>query len=92
MESEQRSQPKPIEPVKTEHLQRIGRRAFILSAAGAISAVAFWGLRRATVAAARPLGPDEGPAHVTIVEFAADGKRIGETTVSRVIKTDAEWR
>jgi len=70
----------------------LGRRAFILCAAGAVSAGAFWGLRRATVAAARPLGPDEGPAHVTIVEFAADGKRTGESTVPRVIKTDAEWR
>ena len=42
-------------------LERMGRRAFILSAAGAVSAVAFWGLRRSTVAAAHVLGPNEGP-------------------------------
>jgi peptide-methionine (R)-S-oxide reductase len=73
-------------------LERMGRRAFILSAAGAVSAVAFWGLRRSTVAAARPLGPNEGPAMVTVVEFGPDGKRTGTVTVPRVIKSDAEWQ
>jgi peptide-methionine (R)-S-oxide reductase len=71
---------------------RLGRRAFILGAAGAASAIAFWGLRRSTVAAARPLAPDEGPASVTIVQFSADGKKTGTVTVPRLIKTDAEWR
>ncbi|MFI5381933.1 MAG: peptide-methionine (R)-S-oxide reductase MsrB [Tepidisphaerales bacterium] len=71
---------------------RLGRRAFILAAAGAVSAIAFWGLRRSTVAAARPLAPDEGPATVTIVQFSADGKKTGTVTVPRLIKTDAEWR
>jgi len=50
------------------------------------------GLRRGTVAAAQPMGPDQGPATVTVVEFAADGKRMGTVTVPRVIKTDAEWQ
>ncbi|MGD0892237.1 MAG: peptide-methionine (R)-S-oxide reductase MsrB [Terracidiphilus sp.] len=72
--------------------RRFGRRAFILSAAGAVSAVAFWGLRRSTVAAAHALGPNEGPATVTVVEFAPDGKRTGTVTMPRVIKTDAEWQ
>jgi peptide-methionine (R)-S-oxide reductase len=70
----------------------LGRRALILTAAGAVSAIAFWGLRRSTVAAARPFAPDEGPATVTIVQFSADGKRTGTVTVPRVIRTDAEWR
>ena len=61
----------------------LGRRAFILSAAGAVSALGFWGLRRSTVAAARPLSPDEGPASVTIAQFSADGKRTGTITVPR---------
>ena len=73
-------------------LRNIGRRAFILSAAGAVSAVAFWGLRRSTIAAAKPLGPNEGPANVTVVQFDADGKKIGTVTVPRVIKTDDEWK
>jgi peptide-methionine (R)-S-oxide reductase len=72
--------------------RRLGRRAFILTAAGAVSAGAFWGLRRSTIAAARPLTAFEGPGTVTIVEFSADGKKTGTVTVPRLIKTDAEWR
>ncbi|MGA3045314.1 MAG: peptide-methionine (R)-S-oxide reductase MsrB [Terracidiphilus sp.] len=73
-------------------LRHFGRRAFILSAAGAVSAAAFWGLRRSTVAAAKPLDPNEGPKTVTIVEFGPDGKRTRTATLPRVIKTDAEWQ
>jgi peptide-methionine (R)-S-oxide reductase len=75
-----------------DRLQRLGRRAFILSTAGAISALAFWGLRRSTIAAAKPLAPDEGPRTVTIVQFSADGTKAGTVTVPRLIKTDDEWR
>jgi len=70
----------------------LGRRAFILGVAGAVSAIAFWGLRRSTIAAARPLAPGEGPAAVTIVQFSADGQKIATVTVPRLIKTDTEWR
>jgi peptide-methionine (R)-S-oxide reductase len=77
---------------QSDRIRRIGRRTFILSAAGAVSAVAFWGLRRSTIAAAKPLAPDEGPANVTIVQFSADGKKMGTITVPRVIKTDEEWQ
>jgi peptide-methionine (R)-S-oxide reductase len=73
-------------------VRELGRRAFIFSAAAAVSAAAFWGLRRSTIAAARPLGPTEGPRTVTVVEFAADGQKTGPVTLPRVIKTDAEWR
>ena len=76
----------------TDRLRRLGRRAFIVSAAGAVSAAAFWGLRRSTIAAAKPLGPEEGPATVTVVEFGADGKKLRTVSVPRLIKTDAEWR
>jgi peptide-methionine (R)-S-oxide reductase len=78
--------------VNSDRVQRIGRRAFILSVAGAVSAAAFWGLRRSTIAAAQPIGPNEGPATVTIVEFSADGKKTGKVTVPRLIKTDEEWK
>jgi peptide-methionine (R)-S-oxide reductase len=77
---------------QTDRVRRVGRRAFIVSAATAVSAAAFWGLRRSTIAAARPLGADEGPKTVTIVEFSADGQRTGTVTVARVIKTDEAWR
>jgi peptide-methionine (R)-S-oxide reductase len=88
----------PIEPQeasksdRSDRLERLSRRAFILTAAGAVSAAAFWGLRRSTVASARPLGPDEGPATVTVVQFTADGKRGPTVTVPRVLKPDAEWK
>ena len=70
----------------------LGRRAFIVSAATAVSAAAFWGLRRSTIAAARPMTADEGPREVTIVRFDSDGKRAGKVTVPRVIKTDDTWK
>jgi peptide-methionine (R)-S-oxide reductase len=70
----------------------LGRRAFIIGAATAVSAAAFWGLRRSTVAAAHPLAADQGPRQVTVVLFSADGKRTGTVTVPRVIKTDEEWQ
>ena len=87
--------PREPELLRTEPSSRwenLSRRAFIVSAAGAVSGAAFWGLRRSTVAAARPLAPDEGPATVTIAEFSAAGTKTGTVTVSRVIKPDAEWR
>jgi len=82
-------QPESAEPSR---IRRAGRRAFILSAAGVVSAIGFWGLRRSTIAAAKPLGPDEGPANVTIVQFDNAGKKLSTVTVPRVIKADAEWR
>ena len=48
----------------------VSRRVFIFGGAAAVSGLAFWGLRRATVAAARPLAADEGPRSVTVVRFS----------------------
>ena len=72
--------------------QELSRRAFILGSASLVSAAAFVGLRRATIAAARPLAADEGPATVTIVRFSASGQRQGTVTVPRLIRSDAEWK
>lgn len=72
--------------------QELSRRAFIVGAATVVSAGAFVGLRRATVAAARPLAADEGPAPVIIVQFSQSGERQGAITVPRLIRSDAEWR
>jgi peptide-methionine (R)-S-oxide reductase len=78
---------------QTEHEPRtLGRRAFIIGTATAVSAAAFWGLRRSTIAAARPLAADEGPKEVTVMRFSADGKPSGTVTIPRVIKTDEEWK
>jgi peptide-methionine (R)-S-oxide reductase len=77
---------------KADRIEQFGRRAFILSLAGAVSAAAFWGLRRSTVASAKPLGPDEGPANVTIVRFDREGRSETSVTVPRLIKSDEQWR
>src|SRR6266700_1683835 len=68
------------------------RRAFIVGGAAAVSGLAFWGIRRATVAAARPLAANEGPREVTMVQFGADGRKTVRVTVPRLIKSDDEWR
>lgn len=72
--------------------QELSRRGFVFGSAAAVSGLAFWGLRRGTVAAARPLDADDGPATVTIVKFSSAGERQGTVTVPRLIRTDAEWR
>jgi len=92
MDNNESGMSEPPEPISTDRIRSIARRAFIVSAATAISAAAFWGLRRSTIAAAKPLDADENPKSVTIVGFSADGKMTGTVTVPRVIKTDAEWQ
>ena len=68
------------------------RRVFIFSGAAVVSGVAFWGLRRSTIAAARPLAASEGPRSVTVVRFSPDGEEIGRTTGARIVRSDDEWR
>jgi peptide-methionine (R)-S-oxide reductase len=68
------------------------RRAFIFGGAVAASGLAFFALRRATVAPALPLAADEGPREVTISMIGTDGVKTGTQTVPRLIRTDAEWR
>jgi peptide-methionine (R)-S-oxide reductase len=75
-----------------ERREGLSRRFFIFGGAAAVSGLAFWGLRHATVAAARPLAPNEGPRSVTVVRFSPDGQAIGETTGPRMMRTDEEWR
>ena len=70
----------------------LSRRGFIFGSAAAVSGLAFWGLRRSTLAAARPLDADEGPATVTIVQFSSAGERERTVTVPRLIRSDAEWK
>ncbi len=68
------------------------RRALVFGGAAAVSGLAFWGLRRSTVAPARPLAAGEGPRSVTVVRFSADGQEIGRTTGPRITRSDDEWR
>jgi peptide-methionine (R)-S-oxide reductase len=68
------------------------RRAFVFGGAATLSGLAFFALRRATVAPARPLDSDEGPREVTVALIGADGARTGTETVPRLVKSDDEWQ
>ncbi|MGA3081898.1 MAG: peptide-methionine (R)-S-oxide reductase MsrB [Terracidiphilus sp.] len=70
----------------------LGRRAFIVAAASALTGAAFWGLRRTTLLQVQPVSAADTPASVTIVEFAANGKKTGKVTVAHIVKSDTEWR
>lgn len=69
----------------------IRRRAFLVSAATAISGLALWQWKVApdteTVQAAKP---ESG--NVTLVLFSDSGERLKKTTIPKVVKTAAEWR
>ncbi len=82
----------PDQSNATARIQLIGRRAFIISAAAAVSGAAFWALRKTTLLEPQPVDAASLPANVTIVEFAANGKKTGKVTVPRIVKSDAEWQ
>jgi len=75
-----------------DRLKRLGRRAFIVSAATAVSGVAFWALRKTTLIDPQPVSAADAPANVTIVEFGANGKKSGKVTVPHIAKSEAEWQ
>jgi peptide-methionine (R)-S-oxide reductase len=77
---------------RNEAREELTRRAFVFGGAATLSGLAFWGLRRETVPAARPLAANEGPRVVTVTRFSPDGEESGETTGKRIIKPEAEWR
>jgi peptide-methionine (R)-S-oxide reductase len=70
-----------------KHREKTGRRAFLINSAGACGAVALWSLQTPGAAFA-----STAPGMVTIVEFAANGKKTGKVVVPKVVKSDAEWR
>jgi peptide-methionine (R)-S-oxide reductase len=80
------------DPVHPDRRNELTRRAFILGGAAAVSGLAFWGIRRATVAAARPLTANEGPREVTIAQFDNAGRKTGTIMMPRLIRSDEEWR
>jgi peptide-methionine (R)-S-oxide reductase len=92
MEGNHQEKTEPASRVRFWRAEDFSRRAFIFGAASVVSAAAFVGLRRATVSAAEPFQPDEGPATVEIVTFSEAGNKIAKVTVPRIIKTDEEWK
>ena len=81
-----------LQPPRENGRSDLGRRAFIIAAAGAAGGAAFWALRRAALVEPQPVAASGAPANVTIVEFAGNGKKTGKVTVARIVKTDAEWK
>jgi len=92
MNSRDQQQSHPEEAAASARVLRLGRRAFIVSAAAAVSGAAFWLLRRAILTEPQMVDAASAPANVTIVEFAANGQRTGKVTVPRIVKSDAEWK
>lgn len=71
--------------------QGFSRRAFLLTSAGVCGAVAIWSLDKTGVASAAS-GKPTTPGMVTIVQFGADGKKMGKVQVAKIVKSDAEWQ
>ena len=70
-----------------------GRRAFVLTTAGAIGAGLVWLLRRASLGMVEASSEKKEPSGpVTIVQFSPDGKKTGKVTVPRTVKTEDEWK
>lgn len=74
-----------------EHRQRLSRRAFLATSAGACGALALWSFR-SPVGASAASGKTTTPGMVTIIQFSSDGKPAGKLAVPKVVKSDAEWR
>jgi peptide-methionine (R)-S-oxide reductase len=68
----------------------ISRRVFLAGTTAAVASLLFrlWSKPRLLRAAAAQGGPSE----VTIVQFSDSGQRLGKVRVSRVVKSEAEWR
>ncbi len=70
----------------------LGRRAFIVGAAGAVSGVVWLAMRNHLLIAPRAVAAAKAGEMVSLVEFSDDGRRTGTVTVPVVVKSDAEWR
>ncbi len=81
-----------MKPKNQLETSTLGRRGFVLSAAGAAVAGVAWWMRRSTMNTVEASGAQDLSGPVSIVQFAPDGKRIGKVTVARTIKTEAEWK
>ena len=74
-----------------EDRPRLSRRAFLVTSAGVCGACTIWSLDKAGVASAAT-GKSITPGTVTIVQFGADGKKMGKVQVPKIVKSDAEWQ
>jgi peptide-methionine (R)-S-oxide reductase len=78
------------EPGKDASSVNVRRRAFLGVSLSAIAGAALWSLHKPRlIEASMPKGE---PGEVTIVQFSDNGQRLQKVRVSRVVKSDDEWR
>lgn len=68
---------------------RTRRRAFLLTSASAVAGLIVWSLRKPRFVQATS---KESPEEVMIVQFSDSGERLKTVRVSKVVKTEDEWR
>jgi peptide-methionine (R)-S-oxide reductase len=68
-----------------------GRRAFLIGAVSSAAALVLALWKKPQIAAAKTPSAHES-GEVTVVRFSDAGKDQGKTKVSKVVKTDEEWR
>ena len=69
------------------------RRSFIAALGGlAGGSLLFWAVRRGLATLDALVSADSNSGPVKIIQFDDTGKKLGEVTVPKVVKTDEEWR
>jgi peptide-methionine (R)-S-oxide reductase len=69
---------------------KFSRRAFLATSASALAGAALWSVGRPRAVEATT--PPGSPRKVEIVQFSDAGQRLGVVRVSKVVKTDDQWR
>ena len=69
----------------------LGRRSFLFFAGAGLSGLAWWRYKRAEVESVEAAVP-RAPGQVAIAEFSDTGARTGVVSLSKIQKSDAEWR
>ena len=80
-------------PIHVSTSFNVSRRAFVISTAGVLGAIAFSSLHQPFSVAAKPMpgGNTEAGSLVTVIQFSPEGKKVGKVKLPRVVKSDAEW-
>jgi peptide-methionine (R)-S-oxide reductase len=81
----------PADQGLTASPPNIPRRAFLATSIATIAGLALWQWKKPAVLKAASVA-DKGPKEVTIVLFSDAGQRLKQVHLSKVLKTDAEWR
>jgi len=78
---------RPAEFTGTHNPAEASRRNFLLGSFGAIAGFAAWSMSPPRLAFAASV-----PASVTVVRFSDAGERLQTMQITKVVKSDAEWR